>query len=265
MSALGGHLTYENDQSNTDENSGVSSEPTSTEQTNESTSQESGSEQTTKDNVPFHEHPRFRELIEQKNQAADQYKTLESRYQQIEERLRQMSQPKAEQKEDELISELKKIRPEFGERFEKMWNAMSRLDQLEQGHKQTTEQTTRERAISTINSLHTEHKVSKEMQEIYNDAIESAARRNPKLGLDDLPGIYKSVHDKYSKLFDSARRTDRESYVNDKKKDANAPASQSRGKPIMQNVRKEFSADSGEARKQTVDEVLKLIRADKDN
>jgi hypothetical protein len=45
------------------------------------------------DNTPFHKHPRFQELVEQKNRATESYKQLEQRYEELERRISQMSQP----------------------------------------------------------------------------------------------------------------------------------------------------------------------------
>jgi hypothetical protein len=247
------------EQSNTDVSNEVSSEPQSTGQETPEAQQASG-EQKQQDNTPFHEHPRFKELIEEKNAYRRELDEMKRQ-------LQTMQTPRSEKTQEEkdaLIERLKSIDPEFGERFAQLNMTAKELQELKAWKQSMETQTVREKAINSINSLHSEHKVPKEMQDFYNAAIEAEARNNPRMGLQDLPQVYKAVHERFSKYLDTVKRSERESYVKDKTQDAKAPTTQSKGKSVTPNVRKQFSGDEAEQRKETVDEVLKLMRAGKD-
>ncbi len=219
--------------------------------------------QTEDKQVPFHEHPRFRELVEQKNQFASRVKEYEQRLSDMDSRLKQASEAQkvSQTQEDKLISRLKQIDPEFGGRIEEMHNKLSKLDQFEQWQQQMEVDRVRTQAVQTINSLHTENKVPKEWQEVINSQIELSVMRNPNLGIQDLPNVYKQVHSSFSKLMEGVKRSERESYVVDKKQDAKTPQTP-KGKPVSSAPSKsELSNNPDEARNQLVSQVLKEMRA----
>lgn len=223
------------------------------------TTQES---QTVKD-TPFHEHPRFKELVEQKNQFAKQTQDYQRQLAQVQAQIRDMqSQSISKQKqEDALHARLKGIDPEFGERFAKVDSSLNELQELKQWKQQMELNQIRERGIQTVTSLHNEHKVTGDMQEFYNSQIEAAIRMNPQATLEDIPGIYKQVHDKFSKLFESRDRAQRESYVQTKQKDANIPSSSKGKASTSTKAGFEYSKEPQEARKQLIGNILKHARA----
>lgn len=224
--------------------------------------QASGQEQQqSQDNTPFHEHPRFKELIEEKNS----YKEQLSRMQEQIERLSQaQSQPKSQDaQKDALLERLKGIDPEFGSLIETFKKNAEKLEQLEQWKQQSETQTLQQQAVSTVTRLHEENKVPAEIRSFYDAMIRQEAASNPKLGLKDLPQVYKTVHERFTKYLDSTKRAERASYVQEKGADSKAPVSQPKGKTVTPQVRKQFSKDSGEERQETVSEVLKLMRAER--
>lgn len=228
------------------------------------TQQSKAPQQPKEDQLPFHEHPRFKEVIEQKNTFARKLEDMERRYAEQQKRYEaQEKQSAPKSKEAQLIEELKGIRPEFGELIENLHAKTAKLDQFEQWQQSVEAEKTRTAAMSTLEKLHTEHKVPKELQDMYLARVKMIADSDPRIGLNDLPNIYKSVHDNVSKYMDSLKRSERESYLSDKKKDASAPTSQPKGKSPSQAPKK-FSSDPEAARKEMVDEVMKLVRAEKD-
>lgn len=216
-------------------------------------------------NQPFHEHPRFKELVEQKNQFATQVKEYERKMQEMQSQLQQLSAPKSQPEQDALLARLKGIDPEFGGRFEQMVQKLAKLDQVEQELAASKAETVQSRALSTIERLHTEHNVPKELQDLYRDQIEIAAMRNPKMGLNDLPEVYKSVHNKMSQFLDGVKRSERAGYVTDKKKDAAIPSTQTKGQTAKPSDKVEWSNDEAVRQQQMVDMYRKIVAAQRDN
>ena len=249
----------ENEQSQSDvQESEVSSEPSQAEQKTSASPQEASTD--SKD-MPFHEHPRFKELIEQKNKYAEGYKSLEAKYADMEKRMAEMSKPSVSKQEDALIAELKRINPEFGERFAKLDASQAKLAELEDRWSKMESERTREGAVSTVNSLHSENKVSPEMQELYNEQLEALYARDPNNFLKDIKSSYRMVHERMSKVLDGIKRTERESYVQDKKADAKAPTAPARGKAVNPSKPSDFAQDPAAARQQLIQRVLKQAKA----
>lgn len=211
--------------------------------------------------APFNNHPRFKELIDQKNEYANQVKQMQAQYAEMERRFkaleshRQPAQPKAE---DPLIARLKGIDPEFGSEF---GNLKETLQQFQTWQKAQDNERVRSQAYGTIDRLHEENKVAPEWRDIYKEQIEAAVLRNPKLELEDLPNLYKDVHAKFSKQIDDIRRAERESYVAAKKTDAKMPNSISKGKAVTPGGEPQWSKDPTEARAQLIKRVLKMSKA----
>lgn len=251
----------ETNQPNSDESSAASSEPQSAagDQHAES-SQEQSAQQSKEDNVPFHEHPRFKELVEQKNTAAKQVEELQKEIASIRSGLQNRPSQTTQQEKDALIERLKQIDPEFGSRFEKLNGLMPKLEQIEQWRQQMEADNSRRAAVSQIQQLHTQYKVPESLRVRYEREIRAIAAENPQLQLADLPKVYKQVHDDYSAMLDGLKRAERESYLTNKKQDASAPVSQPRGKPVNPNKGEQLPTNPDDLQRWTRDEVLKELR-----
>jgi hypothetical protein len=226
--------------------------------------QESAPKQEAPKETPFHEHPRFKELVEQKNRYAEESKSYAQRLQEMERRLQELSQPKVQKQEDPLLARLKGIDPEFGERFAKLTSQEQELQELKSWKAQFEADQLRTRAVSELSKLHEENKVSPEMRKIYDAQIQAAATANPRLGLQDLPNLYKQVHETFSKMIDDAKRAERESYVASKKADAKAPTSQPKGTTVKPS-RSKPSGTPAEQREQMMKEILNDIRTQRND
>lgn len=220
-------------------------------------------QQSAEDNVPFHEHPRFKELVSQKNEAMEQAKTLSERYAQMEEQIRKLQAPQAKKEENPLYSRLKGIDPEFGGEFEKVASSLKELEELKQWKSNFEQEQVRTRTVATVNQLHETNKVPSELRELYNQQLEGAYARDPKTFMKDVSASYKSVHDRMSKILDSVKRSERESYVTGKKADAATPGV-SKGKSVNASKEFKYSDDPGEARSQLVKRAIELAKAERE-
>lgn len=248
----------------TESNSEVSqapSEPTSTPETSSAAPKESSTpegQQTktqTETSVPY---DRFKEVIEQKNEYAKSVQDLQARLDALE----KQAKPVTPAQEDALLKELKAVNPEFAARFEKMQTATSRLEQLESDWKASQANQTKEMVTSQLTRLHDDAKVPKELRDFYESQITKIATGNPKLGIKDLPAVYKEVHDRMSKFLDQRDREKTASYVEGKKKDASVPATSKGQKTDNAPKKAEWSKDESTRRQQLVDRIRNHMKAE---
>jgi hypothetical protein len=190
------------------------------------------------DTTPFHEHPRFKELVEQKNSALKAQQDLAERYAQMEARLTELSRPKTPSQEDALIARLKGIDPEFAERIEKMSKILPNVEQMQTELSEYKKQQVISQAVNQINSLHESNKVSPELKTFINNEFDRMYALGQLKDLSKVGDTYKAVHDTFKKYEESVRRAERESYVKAKGKDSKIPSSQPKGTPANQPGKK---------------------------
>lgn len=213
--------------------------------------------------APFHEHPRFKELVEHKNRASEEAKALKEQLAEMQRRFESQSQPRQEPKENPLLARLKGIDPEFGEMIAQLHARSMKVEDLEAQLAQTSQENLRSQAATQLNKLHDEYKVPANLREIYQAQIELAALRNPKLGLKDLEPLYKQTHEKYSAILEDTRRTERESYVAGKKADAKTPTSQPKGQTVKSGQAPAKAASPYERKQNMVREITDALRKEK--
>jgi hypothetical protein len=226
--------------------------------------------------TPFHEHPRFKELVEQKNSAVAAQKSLEQKLASLEARFNQpAATPKAPSREESefesLIKDLKQVDPRLAAVLEA--NAKSarmseelqkRLETFEKTSAEKEQEAVRLNAVAKVNHLHETNKVSAEVKQFINDRLDIMYMQG-KLNPQNLEAEYKNAYDGISKYIDSVKRSERESYVVDKKKDAAVPTSQPKGKPAQAPTKKPtFSKDKETARQEIVSRFLKQHAANRD-
>lgn len=188
------------------------------------------------------EHPRFKELVGQKNDALTKYQEMESRYKTLEQQLSSLkeSQPKPQSEFDTLLKDLKGIDPRLAAALEANAKAAeqakaleSRLAQFEKQSQEQRQQAVVSTAISKVNSLHESNKMSDFGKDVVNLHLQQLAT-NGKLDVSDLKAVESAYNEKLKALRayeDSLKRATTESYVKDKSKDAAVPASQPKGAP----------------------------------
>lgn len=263
-------MSYELDQSNTDATIEASSELPSTESqpTQESApaKAEAKPEDSSNDfDQRLDKHPRFKELIEQKNQYSRQAQDYERRLAEMQKRIEDMSKPKQEDPEQverqQLLDRLKGIDPVFAKNYEKALQAAKQVEELTQWKQQYETQQFQQAAVNTVNSLHETNKLSPEIRELYNAQLIAAERAGQIRSVEDVKNVYNQIHSQMTKMFEARDRQLRESYVADKKKDASVPTATSKGKAVNPNAPKQYSKDPREARSQMVAEILAETKA----
>lgn len=246
------------EQSNSTESTEAAVEPQETEQESKPEASQEASKQ--EDSTPFHQHPRWIEREEQwKERFSQQEEATKAALQRLEQ-LEKQSTPQSQAKEDALISRLKGIDPEFGGRIEQMWNKLSKIDDYSAKFEQLEAKERNAWVDNTFKNLCTENKLSPDMAKRYERELIAVYRQNPQMSTQELPKVFKQVHEDYTKFVEGIRRSDRESYVAAKKTESNIPASATKGKPVSATQSKALPTDPGERRQQMVKEILEESR-----
>lgn len=210
--------------------------------------------------LPFHEHPRFKELISEKNQYKNEIQALAKRLQDMESRA-----PKAEPAKDELMERLKGIDPAFAERFGKL-NEVDQLKQelneFRQWREQSAAQQTQQVIQSTKDKFFTENSIPEDRRDLYDALVTRAAQADPSIQVSDLPKVLKQVHDSLGKMFQTVERNTAKNFVDTKKADATKPAPLKRGAPA-QSLKQEANLSRNELREAIKAEALAEARANK--
>lgn len=220
---------------------------------------------------PFHEHPRFREVIEQKNKFAEELRQSQlaaARMQAQLDLLVKQREPQAQ--ENPLYKRLESIDPEFAKYLRGVEEKASSVEQLkkelaeiQEYRQKQAQQEQYSTAVAEVNRLHAENNVPKDMQPFYQARLEQMAAENPNLKFSDLAVAYKQIHGQFTSYLETLQRQKLAGYVQDKTKDAKAPAAQPKGQSV--GVKKmEYSKDPGEAKAQLIKNILKQSRSSSD-
>lgn len=255
-----------------DFNESESGEQTSdTSVTEESTSQVEASEAEPHESVPetnkeeklppFHEHPRFKEVIEQNRGYKDQLSQYQGALERLQQEMGALKQqaPKPEQPKDQFLADLEKINPAYAKSLQSISDRAAKTEALEQRLAQYEQQQTAREAISKFNNLLETNKVVDPMdRELYERAVRSEVyeqeARGKKLGLNDLESIFTAFHNKYSKAMQERERKLTASYVKEKGKDA-APRGATGGAPAAPTMKKIAANDIGGQAKWLADQI----------
>lgn len=216
--------------------------------------------------VPFHEHPRFKELINEKNDFAKKYEEMSSQFKAMRSQMEEMSKPKTVETKNALIERIKTVDPEFGTWAEKQEAAKTQLEELTKWRNEIAQQQVRTQAVNMVEKLHADNKVPKELQDRYNRELRAIAAENPNLQVEDLPKVYAQVHKEWTSFLDARDRAKLASYTSGKKPDSALPPSASKGPAPKQGGKTPaYSADKEEARGQLIKQVMNNLRANSDN
>lgn len=256
-----------------EESSAPEQEVTTNEQQTSSSSEASTAASDVQKEQPFHEHPRFKELIEERREYRERLEQEAIQRARLEERLsafERMQQKSAESQEPAIFSKLDGIDPDLAKVMRDMYSKAQNtskfereLAELKQSYQAEIQQRQSNTAIQEIDRLHSEFKAPKEIQGAIRAMIREAASENPKLTLKDVPALYKQAFDSMNGYIENIKRADRQAYSEAKKKDAKAPATQPKGKSPG-TPKSEFAANPDVARSQLVERVMQQIRASKE-
>lgn len=216
--------------------------------------------------VPFHEHPRFKELIEERRAFKEQLDQQRGYAEAMQNELRAMRSAQAPQKVSEpkhkqLIEQLKAVNPEFAAFQEEILSNLEeakkeaalakevqkRLENYEQREFQTT-------AVSKLNSLYEQNKVPETLRKRYDREVRALAyeteSQGKKLGIQDVEKLFNSVHGEYAPFIESLKRETLKGYVQAKKSDS-APAGATGGAAFTPGAKKFSPLGSQEGFQQT--------------
>lgn len=181
--------------------------------------------------LPFHEHPRFRELVEQKNQyqnkfdqiAQDNHR-LQTQLQQLLQQQTQASKPKDADYSD-VFKEIEQLNPNFARFQQELHSKLPLVNQLQEKLSSIEQQMSVERqqrdaatARSEFSRLCTENKVSESDRELYMERVANMANARGS-SIKDLPALFTEAHQGLSKYIESVKRSERESYTKQKASD----------------------------------------------
>lgn len=228
-----------------------------------SISSESGSQSAAPEKyVPY---DRFNEVIQQKNEHSKALEESRKKFSELEARFKEFSTPKEAAKANPLIERLKGIDPEFGKWAEAQEKKAVELEELRTWRSESEQKRVAAEISTSVEKLHSEYKVPAEARELYTDLLRSHATRieatGKVLGLQDLPNLYKQVHESLGKL----NRSTIASYTTAKKADAATPALKKGEAPKSAPAKPKFSNNKEEARSQIVKSALEQFRAHKNS
>lgn len=206
--------------------------------------------------APFHEHPRFKEVIEQNRSFREEMSRRNEAFENLQRELmalKEASKPKSEPVKDPFIADLEKINPAYAKSLESVYQRASKAEELERRFQQMESQQFAEKAYSHFDNLLKSNKVTDSMEQtIYKAAVEAEVFRREsqgkKLGLKDLDSIFNEFHTKYAKAMEDRDRTRLKGYVKEKASDK-TPSGATGGAPAAAGAKKLKAGDiSGQAK-----------------
>ncbi len=231
--------------------------------------QEAAPEKQEEKQAPFHEHPRFKELIEQnrsfKEESALRAQALENMQRELQ-YLRQVQAPKKEEPRNQFVADLEKVNPEYAKTFQSVMEQAAKTSQLEQQLAQFQQQQFAEKAVSHFNGLLESNKVSDPMDKnLYARAVRAEVyereQRGEKLGIKDLDKIFSSFHTEYKKAMDDRERAITAKYSAAKKADL-SPKGATGGAATSPVAKKFKSIDSPDTAAWLAKEIRALKKQD---
>lgn len=215
--------------------------------------------------VPY---DRFKELVDQKNEFSKKFEDTEKRLKEFQSRFEKQDEvAKGPSKEEQLIARLKGIDPEFAELIANQVSKTSKFDSLEkrladyeQKEVIRQQEAVRNQAVSTLEKLKADNKVDNDLHDLFVAKIVQLGNSDPRLGIQDLPRIYKEMNDKMSKYLDGVKRSSLSQYTDAKKTDSKITSSAKAKAPATTQPKPKSVA---EARTSMRNEVLEALRASK--
>lgn len=241
----------------------VSQEPQNDSQQEQSAGQESQQAATQQPKeVPFHEHPRWKEVMEERNAERQARATLEKQIAEMQRQIQEASKPKSTQ------PDFNEVRTKMGERLKgidpEFQQYMSLLEQQALSAKEELaafrEEQFVNRAVSKFEELTKKDAVPQELVPLYRAQLDQAYREGKIRSLEELEKTYTSIHEPLNKLLETREKSALEKYTAEKKTAATKPASQPKGKPANPASPKTY-ANEQEARQATVSRVVAELRA----
>ena len=240
-----------------------SNETTSTDENSEAPASSEGGAGKSEDNVPFHLHPRFQEVIRDSNEAKEAQAALQRELAEIKQQLKASTPAE----KDELMERLEKIDPDFGKLVKTMRNelkeARQQLQELSGWKTQSSQQTVQQTIQSHKSDFYTKNNVPETRRALYDAMVKAEADRDPSIKVNDLPRVLKQVHDSISKMFQVEQRATTKNFVDGKKSEANKPATLPKG-TAPKSASKEQPTSKEDLRAQMIKDALAEVRGNKE-
>ncbi len=208
------------------EESGSQPEASTAEQHTET--QEAAPETTTEEKpAPFHEHPRFKELIESNRTYKEQLEKQREDFIRLQtqmESFREQSKPKVEQPKDPFLADLEKVNPEYAKSLQGIYKQAGMVQELQNQLAQFQQAQFAEKAVSHFNKLLDDRKVTdpldrKIMDRAVRAEVYEQESRGRKLNLKDLEKITDDFYSEYKAGMDARERATTAKYVQGKTQD----------------------------------------------
>jgi hypothetical protein len=217
----------------------------------------------TKQETPFHEHPRWKEVMEERNTERSRAQALEQQLQALQRQF-QESQKVKEQPQDPMYERLKGIDPEFADYLKDVRSQASLAKQLQDELNNMRQEQFVSSAVNKFEELNKANQVSPELAELYFSKLDLATREGKIKNLGDLEKAYNDLHGNMKKYLEAQERTVIEKYTATKKKDSSSPAGQPKGRNPVQGQKVEFSKDPYEAKAQLIKHIAQTMKSGRD-
>lgn len=243
----------------------VSQEPQTDAQPAEGEGQEAPVEAAPKE-VPFHEHPRWKEVMEERNSERQARAQLEQRLAEMQRQLQESMKPKSDK------PDFNEVRTKMGERLKgidpEFQSYMSMLEEQAMSAKQELQAFREEqfvnRAVSRFEELTKKDSVPQEMAGLYRAQLDLAYREGKIRSLEDLENTYKSIHEPLSKMIETREKAYLEKYAAEKKSASAKPATQPKGRAAAPSQAPKTFANDQERRASLIKEAVTQLRASRE-
>lgn len=181
------------------------------------------------ESLPFHEHPRWKEVMEERNSERQRAQALEQRLADMDRRYQELSRPRQEPKKDALVDRLTGIDEDFGRRFGEIAKQAELATQLQQQLNSFKEERVVESLKGKFETLASQNKLEQYDKELYFSKLDMAYRQGQLRTPEDVEKHFKAIHEPRAKQLESYKRAAIEEYTKAKKTDANKPTGQPKG------------------------------------
>lgn len=219
------------------ENEGTEIESTQSDVVEESSSETPDSSQAGRQAVapkeeplPFHEHPRWKEVMEERNSERQRAQALEQRLADMDRRYQELSRPRSEPKKDALVDRLMGIDEDFGKRFGEISKQAELASQLQEQLNSFKEERVVESLKGKFEDLASQNKLDPADKELYFARLDLAYRQGKLRSPADVENHFKAIHEPQAKRLEAYKRAAIEEYTKAKKADATKPTGQPKGK-----------------------------------
>ena len=180
--------------------------------------------------LPFHEHPRWKEVMEERNTERQRAQALEQRLADMDRRYQELSRPKPQAKEDAMVARLMGIDPGFCKDYQSIKEQAAFTAQLQEQLASFKEERVVESLKGKFEDLASQNKLDPADKELYFAHLDQAYRQGKLRSPSDVEAQFKAIHEPRAKQLEAYKRAAIEEYTKAKKADATKPTGQPKGK-----------------------------------